>query len=124
MRISDWSSDVCSSDLIRMKISSPANRLPNSRSASDTGLAMSSTMRSTTLTGNSQGPNGCVSTSLPKPSMPLTLKLKMYINTTPDSDMPKVMLMSVLGTNLRYAKSEEGRVGKEWVGKWRNGWTP
>ncbi len=69
---------------IRMKISSPAYRLPNSRRPSDTGLATSETssskrlgMKNTILPATLFEANGCPVSSLMKPPMPLILMLKV-----------------------------------------------
>ena len=59
----------------KIKMSSPANMLPNKRSANESGLTNSSNKRNSTLIGNKYQPNGFDSTSFAKPSGPFALKL-------------------------------------------------
>ena len=60
---------------MRTKINSPANKLPNKRSASESGFAISSTNLKKTFTGIRYQPKGLDNTSIIKFFAPLALKL-------------------------------------------------
>ena len=60
---------------IKIKINSPANKFPYSRSDNDKGFTPSSKIRNTIFNGNNFQPKGLVKISLPKPMPPFPLKL-------------------------------------------------
>jgi len=84
-----------------MNTISPAYMLPNRRSESEIGLAISSIRRKSRLTGAILAPKGTVNTSCMKPPKPFTLKPMTIMTTKTLSDMPKVRFGSVVGTTLK-----------------------
>src|SRR3990167_2306398 len=82
---------------IKIKISSPANILPNNRKASESGFTHSSTILNAMLTGNNQGPNGNVSISLINRCF-FALILKKTIRANTLIDIAKVAFGSAVGT--------------------------
>src|SRR3546814_15138341 len=95
MRISDWSSDVCSSDLIRLE-----------------GLSVA--------TGSGVMTAHAKHTKRPKPDSPVPVALE-----TPGSgkDAGKVCFFSDCPYKTKY-RSDERRVGKECVSTCRSRWSP
>src|SRR3546814_15640405 len=95
MRISDWSSDVCSSDLSQIRLRAALAQLHDINSIRDHMLAQ-------------------VSHDL---RTPLNAILGM-------SDFMQREPFGPLGGKYRDYRSEERRVGKEWVGTGRSRWSP
>ncbi len=93
---------------IRMKISSPAYMLPNSRSDRLSGRTSSSIRRSSRLAGASRilpitecAWNGAVNASATNSFRPLWLMPNQWISRNTPSDMPIVVLRSAVGTTRR-----------------------
>src|SRR3546814_12052514 len=98
MRISDWSSDVCSSDLVSM---------------------IHATVSSTTSSGASQA--GCHSSDSPSAS---ALAARPTSGRPARSEGVKVMIESPDQARMAPAGSEERRVGKECVSTCRSRGAP
>src|SRR3546814_17004174 len=100
MRISDWSSDVCSSDLI----SARARRMGKTRIIAETGAGQHGVATATF----------CALFNLP---------CVIYMGATDiERQAPNVFRMKLLGAEVK--RSEERRVGKECVSTCRSRWSP
>src|SRR3546814_13427221 len=101
MRISDWSSDVCSSDLNAFEMHFPLKRLVETAVSPDARLIMSSEWKFAPFT------------------YPMTLDwlpgFALVGGPAPESD--NVLIVPL-------ARSEERRVGKECVSTCRSRWSP
>src|SRR3546814_16240788 len=95
MRISDWSSDVCSSDLALVVANEPANSAPALRGAS------------------------WVPTEYTRPRFSRTSSNSRDAMPPP----PRIWFITVAAYKSG-SRSEERRVGKECVGTCRAGWSP
>src|SRR3546814_15011523 len=97
MRISDWSSDVCSSDLILIRRTSPSTRIIGGRPADK--------CRSDALFFTENASSSAIS----------TYDLPCLYHGAPQS--------SQYSRNQRRSRSEERRVGKECVSTCRSRWS-
>src|SRR3546814_13377494 len=123
MRISDWSSDVCSSDLLSTdKAVYPINAMGLTKAlmekvllAQARTLAESDTILCATRYGNVMASRGSVI-----PLFVSQLKKKKPITVT-DPNMTRFLMSLDDSVDLR---SEERRVGKECVSTCRSRWSP
>src|SRR3546814_16394717 len=123
MRISDWSSDVCSSDLNVMCSMTAANRDPEAFDDPDTlrfdrKPANSGGLRNMTF---GTGRHRCLGANLAQANLPIMLAgvLGRLKNLRIDrAAAPRLPPFEVRG------RSEERRVGKECVGTGRSRWSP
>src|SRR3546814_16411159 len=100
MRISDWSSDVCSSDLLRLKPQEANRHLDN---------AMEGANRAAALTRR------LLAFARSEPLLPSAVDPDALVAGLSD------LIDRSIGDQLR---SEERRVGKECVSKYRSRWSP
>src|SRR3546814_13954715 len=99
MRISDWSSDVCSSDLIEVRLHA-------------------------LMTQSLEGDEACYREFLQVTAIHLRAFLKRRLQRWPDEaeDLVQESLLAI--HNQRASRSEERRVGKECVSTCRSRWSP
>src|SRR3546814_11812378 len=120
MRISDWSSDVCSSDL--MGVAEPAHREDRSRrdqrqaaSAAEVGVEP----RDAPRVGGPLDGKGRAVEMLFGPSLACDVADD---HGTPVPGMAVVVVVAVEEQRAIGERSEERRVGKEWVSTCRSRW--
>src|SRR3546814_20866545 len=102
MRISDWSSDVCSSDLIPYQV--------NKKNLIE---RMADLVRDKIIEGISD-----LRDESDREGMRIVIELKR-------GEVPEVVLNNLYKhTPLQSSRSEERRVGKEWVSTCRSRWSP
>src|SRR3546814_14161204 len=111
MRISDWSSDVCSSDLVMVT----AYDAPGARMADEAGVDM-------ILVGDSVamvvlGYDDTLQVSVADLAHHTGAVARGLATSAPDRDEPKPLIVADL-------RSEERRVGKECVSTCRSRWSP
>src|SRR3546814_19428192 len=104
MRISDWSSDVCSSDL-------PAPGIPRIRSHRDEGTELQVKITLNIWRQANASTKGA---------------MQKYDLDNVSEDMPFLEMLDLLNENLNELgqRSEERRVGKEGVSTCRSRWAP
>src|SRR3546814_11712417 len=108
MRISDWSSDVCSSDLTLERKNSP------STSSGRTGMS-DADLRHAALAGVERGQRACFPLSQPSP-----LKGRgLFTDPTPSGSSTPARSRRATGR-----RSENRRVGKKLVSKGSSRWAP
>src|SRR3546814_14776367 len=108
MRISDWSSDVCSSDLIEV-LKGPQSALYG-RNAAAGAIVITTKRPSDTLGGKVVGAVGNHDTQ----------RLSANIS----GPITETLRFSVAGAARRTDRSEERRVGQECVSTCRSRWSP
>src|SRR3546814_12005845 len=112
MRISDWSSDVCSSDLSRSDVSSSVARMRTRRTVPS---LPATEMKSPLRIGRSNSritPDTKLLTTFCKPK------------PMPTDNAPATIASLPRSTPAKEMRSEERSVRKECVSKWRSRWTP
>src|SRR3546814_7321786 len=127
MRISDWSSDVCSSDL-KLRISSSRHRTARSRAIrnhrrrkihqTNHRTARRKLRHRTVHRIRSRTP------SQPRPSNRPRANRKLGKPTTRPDDKTRAEQDAQEAANAAAKRSEERRVGKEWVSTGRSRWSP
>src|SRR3546814_11869581 len=113
MRISDWSSDVCSSDLVTpidVVFNVPQDRVGEIRARADQGVlpavALDRTRTTALATGN-------------------FLTLDNQVDVTTGTVRAKARFANADGALFpNQFRSDERRVGKEWVSTCRTRWSP
>src|SRR3546814_15030598 len=123
MRISDWSSDVCSSDLPFLQLALPSFRrslalgnVAKGRSTEQVGLLPDALHRGNVarfadaMAGHARSPQKA------KAVWPLA-SVKLALSPAAYRSRP-------LGDHCRFPRSEERRVGEEWVCTCRYRWSP
>src|SRR3546814_21095160 len=113
MRISDWSSDVCSSDLIQLVITEHRVTAPHRRSCSDQPIqiVISHDTRSD-VTGQQVHYDAYVR----------ILVIQVFIIENPSVGTLLWKLPGILGRRMNDYRSDERRVGKECVRQCRYWW--
>src|SRR3546814_14873314 len=113
MRISDWSSDVCSSDLIDVAAADAATKIvevPTGLTDTDgDGVVDSADKCPDTAAGSRVDGDGCPFDKV------INLKGVTF-------ELNKKRLRPDAQTILDWPRSEESRVGKEWVRRCRSWW--
>src|SRR3546814_20198465 len=122
MRISDWSSDVCSSDLKRQTFDEAADAL---RVALKHAIGSWSTCFDQILVGISGGLDSSIVAAALGPRTPHLRCLTMVEPGTDGDERRSVgALIQKLGVHLDAPRSDERRVGKACVSTCRSRWSP
>src|SRR3546814_13964866 len=108
MRISDWSSDVCSSDLISIQAST---------SVENVNAILN-------ISGRAQNPQIAFTSTPSLPQDEVMSRILFGESVTNLSATQAIQLAASLNSLRGGGRSEERRVGKEWVSTCRSRWSP
>src|SRR3546814_12819204 len=121
MRISDWSSDVCSSDLVESQFVGGL-RVTDKETAQIAEMVLAGSINKEIVGWISGAGGRAVGISGKDGGLVLCEKVLGKREADPNSGIERNVDLGFVGDPVR--RSEERRVGKEWVSPCRSRWSP